>query len=172
VYLSEAKDSFGIIFQKPGVSVQNLDRGLILEKPRGFFAKMLGIIDFGIIFVRKKSWTRSTGRAPHPASVHGGPRTRPRWWLAGAQPSGRSGPRQLATRVATQSGRGSMTGEPLTRAWTTVRRRRDGGGALAQKGDSVAVAERRRGQAGGVGVFRRVGVLLKGWGRASGGEGG
>jgi hypothetical protein len=69
VYLSEAKDSFGIIFQKPGVSVQNLDRGLILEKPRGFFAKLLGIIDFGIIFVRKKSWTRSTGRAPHPASV-------------------------------------------------------------------------------------------------------
>jgi hypothetical protein len=34
-----------------------------------------------------------------------------------------------------------------------VRRRRAGGGASAQKGDGVGMAERRRGQADGVGVF-------------------
>jgi hypothetical protein len=45
---------------------------LILEKPRGFFAKLPGIIDFRIIFVRKKPWTRSTGCGPRLASVHGG----------------------------------------------------------------------------------------------------
>jgi hypothetical protein len=36
----------------------------------------------------------------------------------------------------------------------TVRRRRDGGRASAQKGDGVGAAERRRRQANGVGVFR------------------
>jgi hypothetical protein len=36
-----------------------MDRGLILEKPRGFFAKLPGIIDFAIIFKRKKLWTTS-----------------------------------------------------------------------------------------------------------------
>jgi hypothetical protein len=35
-----------------------------------------------------------------------------------------------------------------------VRRWRDGGGALGQKGDGVGTTERRRGQADGVGVFR------------------
>jgi hypothetical protein len=33
---------------------------LIFEKHRGFFAKLPRIIDFRIIFVRKKTWTRST----------------------------------------------------------------------------------------------------------------
>jgi hypothetical protein len=31
-----------------------MDCELILEKPRGFFAKLPEIIDFGIIFVKKK----------------------------------------------------------------------------------------------------------------------
>jgi hypothetical protein len=134
--------------------VQNLDRGLILGKLRGFFAKLPGIIDFGIIFVRKKSWTRSTGRGPRPALVHGGSRTGPRWRLVGARPSGRDGGHAKGVRRRDR--------ESLTGARTTVRRRRAGGGASAQKGDSVGMAERRRGQADGVGVFHRGGggVLL------------
>jgi hypothetical protein len=59
-------------FQGPNCEIK--DRGLIFEKPRGFFAKLLGIIDFRIIHVRKKMWTQSTGRGPHLALVHGGPR--------------------------------------------------------------------------------------------------
>jgi hypothetical protein len=51
-----------------------------------------------------------------------------------------------------------VTGEPLTGAWTTVRRRHDGGRASTQKGDDVGTTEMRRGQANGVGVFHR------GWG--------
>jgi hypothetical protein len=46
---------------------------LILEKPRGFFAKLLGIIDSRIIFAMKKPWTQSTHHGPRSASVHGGP---------------------------------------------------------------------------------------------------
>jgi hypothetical protein len=55
-----------------------------------------------------------------------------------------------------------------------VRRQRDGGGASAQKGDGVGTAERRRGQADGVGVFHRGGgasFYRDGEGRR-GGEGG
>jgi hypothetical protein len=51
---SEAGDPFGIIFQNQGSNYEIMDCGLILEKSRGFFAKLLRIIDFGIIFVRKK----------------------------------------------------------------------------------------------------------------------
>jgi hypothetical protein len=135
----------GVFFKNQGSNYEIMDCGLILEKPRGFFAKLPVIIDFKIIFVRKKAWTRSTGRGPHLASVHGGPRPGPRW--------------RLAARVAMQRGRGGVTGEPLTGVWSTVRRRRDGCRALARKGDSVGTTE--RGQADGVGVFHwGRGVLL------------
>jgi hypothetical protein len=56
-------------FQGPNCEIR--DYRLIFEKPRGFFAKLEGIIDFGIIFVMKKMWTQSMGRGPRPASVHG-----------------------------------------------------------------------------------------------------
>jgi hypothetical protein len=62
-----------LFFKNQGSNFQIMDCGLILEKPRGFFAKLSGIIDFGIIFVRKKLWTQSMGHGPRPASVHGGP---------------------------------------------------------------------------------------------------
>jgi hypothetical protein len=68
----------GLISKNQGSNYEIMDCGLILEKPRCFFAKLLGIIDFRIIFVRKKPWTRSTGRGPRPTMVHGGPRTGPR----------------------------------------------------------------------------------------------
>jgi hypothetical protein len=101
-------------------------------------------------------------------SVHGGPWIGPRQWLTGARPSGHSEPRQLAVRAATRRGRGGATGEPLTGAWTTARRRRDGGGASAQKGNGVGVAERRRGQADGVRVFHQGGGPCIGPGEGTG----
>jgi hypothetical protein len=62
-----------------GSNCEIMDCVLIIEKPTGFFPILLRIIDFGIIFVRKSvdsvhgPWTRSTGRGPRLASVHGGP---------------------------------------------------------------------------------------------------
>jgi hypothetical protein len=61
-----------LFFKNLGSNYEIMDYGLILEKPRGFFAKLLGIIDFGIILVRKKPRTQSTGCGPRPASVHSG----------------------------------------------------------------------------------------------------
>jgi hypothetical protein len=43
-----------LFFKNQGSNCEIMDCGLILEKPRGFFAKLSGIIDFGLIFVRKK----------------------------------------------------------------------------------------------------------------------
>jgi hypothetical protein len=39
VNFSEARDLFVIIFEIPGPNYKIIDRGLILEKPRGPFAK-------------------------------------------------------------------------------------------------------------------------------------
>jgi hypothetical protein len=75
-----------LFFKNQGSNYEIMDCGLILEKPKGFFAKLPGIIDFGIIFVRKKSWTRSVGCGPCPASVHGGPAMDDSTELTGARP--------------------------------------------------------------------------------------
>jgi hypothetical protein len=75
----------------------------MLEKPRGFFAKWLGIIDFRIIFVRKKPLTQSTGCVPRPPSVHGGPAMDGGTELGGA--------RSPATPVHKGVGQGAGEGE-------------------------------------------------------------
>jgi hypothetical protein len=106
VDFSEAKDLSGFFFKFQGRNCQIRDCGLIFEKPRGFFVKLPGIIDFRIIFIRKKTWTRSTGRGPRPASVHGGPR-----WCSqehGGMPAGAPCAGAMAHR---QLSRGAKEGE-------------------------------------------------------------
>jgi hypothetical protein len=83
---------------------------------------------------------------------------RPPWpavELTKARPSGRSGPRLLAARWGKEGGRHGDSILPSIEAWKAVRRRHTGRGTSAQKGDDVGMAERRRGQADGVGVFHR-----------------
>jgi hypothetical protein len=118
VDFSEARDSFGINFQNQGSNYKIMDYGLIVEKPMGFFLKLSGIIDFGIIFVRKKPWTRSTGCGPRPSSIHGGLATDGGIELAGAQP-----PAALVCKGANQgAGEGEGTaGDPF---WASPKVRR------------------------------------------------
>jgi hypothetical protein len=75
-----------LFFKNQGSNCEIIYCGLSLEKPKGFFAKLAGIIDFGNISIRKKLWNQSTGRGPHPASVHGGPAMDGGTELTGARP--------------------------------------------------------------------------------------
>jgi hypothetical protein len=93
-----------------------------------FFAKLSGVIDFRIIFVRKKSWTRSTGRGPRLASVHGGSAMDGSTELTGAQPPASS----VHKGVGQGAGEGEgSAGDPF-QASTKVGRRW-GGWATAVK---------------------------------------
>jgi hypothetical protein len=96
-------------FKFPGPNHEIRDRGLIFEKPRGFFAKLLGIIDFGIIFLKKTCGpsTRVCGshRPGLPWTVRGGA-ARACWSLA----SGRS---DAQGRQPRGGGRGDGVGEPV-----------------------------------------------------------
>jgi hypothetical protein len=102
--------------------------------------------------------------------LHGG-----RWpGLVRSRPSGHSGPRRHAARVATGRARRSATGGPLTGARATTRRRRTSDDASAPSGHGAGMIEEgwRRGEgvrcSTGVRVpFYRVG---RGAGAAGNGE--
>jgi hypothetical protein len=59
-----ARDIYGIIFEFLRSDSKMVDCGLILDKYRGFFSNVAGIIDFGNIFELKTLWTRSMTREP------------------------------------------------------------------------------------------------------------
>jgi hypothetical protein len=75
------------------------------------------------------------------------------WWLTEAPAPGRYGPRWLIMRWGKQrrARRGSVP--TFTRACTTARRRRDGGGASARDGNGVSTMRTRRRRVRGVGIF-------------------
>jgi hypothetical protein len=133
---------------------------LILEKPRGFFAKLIWIIDFGIIFVRKNLWTQSTCRGPRPASVHGEPAMDGGIKLAGAQP--------LAAMVRKGTGQGVEEGEGSVgdpfRVSPKVWRRR-GGRATAVKAAAGRAPVRGRSRL-------RIGARRSAGGAVGGGDAG
>jgi hypothetical protein len=53
-----------LFFEFLGPNSKTMDCGLILDKYKGFFANVAGIISFGNIFELKNLWTRSTSREP------------------------------------------------------------------------------------------------------------
>jgi hypothetical protein len=132
------------------------DRGLILDKNRGLFAKWHGIIGFELFSNGKKAWTRSTVHGPWAALVHGGPRIGPRRWLTGARPNSRSEARWPAGGGTTGRGEHGDPSSGVTEAWATVERRRDGGnkrqrlelGARVKEGARELKREGKRGGEG------------------------
>jgi hypothetical protein len=155
-----------LFFKNQGSNCETMDCRLILEKTRGFFAKLLGIIDFRIIFVRKKSWTRSTDRLPHPASVHGGPALDSSTKLTGARP-----PAAPVHKDNDEGGRGrGESGGPisgLTEGRAVARRPGDGGeggGGESSGAGSLGAQNWGKEERGRSDRRRRCGgTLLYGW---------
>jgi hypothetical protein len=79
-------------FQGPNCEIR--DSGLIFDKPMGFFAKLSGIINFGIIFLKKTRGPSPRVRGPRPTSVDGGP------WRCGRERGGAPAGAQRAGAIA------------------------------------------------------------------------
>jgi hypothetical protein len=145
VDFSETRELFVNIFGFRGLTEKIRNCGLILDKLRVLNEKWLEYLipelfsnrkcdGHGPWLVDQRRGGRSTGPPWTPPHVR-------RQELAGAWPSGRSGPRRLTARVETGRAQCGMTGRPLTRARMTVRRQRTDNGASA--------AERARRGSGG-----------------------
>jgi hypothetical protein len=141
VDFSEARDSFRIIFVNQGSNCEIMDCGLILEKTMGFFAKLSGIIDFRIIFVRKKPWTRSMSRGPRLASIHGGPSMDGGTELTGAQPP--AAPVCMGADQEVGEGEGSAGGPVLGLTEGRAVARQPGDGGEGSGGESSSVGSLR-----------------------------
>jgi hypothetical protein len=124
VDFSEARDLFVIIFQIPGPNYKIMDRGLILEKPRGLFAKFLKQPISGLNFQQKILWTESTVRW---TADNAGPRWTADRGRGGASPA--CGARALELIGVGGGGRAGRGGarEVLTGDGGVAERRRTGG---------------------------------------------
>jgi hypothetical protein len=113
-----------LFFKNQGSNCEIIYCGLSLEKPKGFFAKLAGIIDFGNISIRKKLWNQSTGRGPHPASVHGGPAMDGGTELTGARPLAALVHKGASQGAGEGQGQGSA-GDPFRASLIVGRQRGD-----------------------------------------------
>jgi hypothetical protein len=68
-----ARGIYGTIFEIRGASYECVYCGLIMEKGRMLFVKLVFPWINWIIFVLNNRWTRSMAFGPCPAMVHGGP---------------------------------------------------------------------------------------------------
>jgi hypothetical protein len=116
-----------------------------IDKNKGHFAKWSGFLDLEFISQWKMAWTWSTAHGPRAAPVHSGPRIGPRWWLTGAQPSGRSRPRWLAWGWQRERGDATWSGDRSPElGW-----RWGGGAAAVGLRLQVAMASTRERKGGG-----------------------
>jgi hypothetical protein len=116
----------------------------------------------------KLPWTRSMAHEPWVALDHGGHRTEEAVLAHRSSYSSWYGPWRLNVRWGKRR-RARWGSVPIfTGACTTVRRRRDDGGALAQDGDNAGTMRTRRRRVRGVGIFiaGRVTFYRAGEGRA------
>jgi hypothetical protein len=133
-----------LFFKFQGSNGEIRDCGLIFEKHRGFVAKLPGIIVFEIIFVRKKTWTRSTvdrGGAAESAVARLPERGAQALWLTGGCREGRR--RERGTRRCRRCPhRRRGGGEAVGRWWQS------GGDEGTRWGRASARERRKRGWCG------------------------